>query len=130
MVGQIVLLIAVLATFCGVLFCNILSKFSFLAIVNEMHDARLLPQTDPSRMSVALVMLAIIVCLPAALTLCLSIWRSCYAAQGNNPWPSAASWKYNFLQAVLEVVGLGTFVFCVATRLDAPMVLAIMPGKA
>ncbi len=124
-------MLAVIFTFSAVLLCNILSKFSFLTLVYEMHLAYLDPESkvDGVRASSAFTMLVIIIMAPQFMTLLLCVWQSLYAAQGNNPWPALSSWKWNILQAALEVMGLCTFVLVVATRLEGAFVLSILPGE-
>jgi hypothetical protein len=116
-------------TFFAVLIFNVLSKFSFITLVKEMHEARNDAQDD-SRASTALVMLVVIIMIPQFGTFLYCLWQSCYSARGNNPWPARRSWKYNIAEAVLEVVGVCTFVFVVATRLEGAVVLSILPGSA
>ena len=115
-----------LATFAGVLICNVLSKFSFITLVKEMHEARN-DQNNDTRASTAFVMLVVIIMLPQFGTFFLCLWQSCYSARDNNPWPKNSSWKWNVFQAVLEVLGLCTFVFIVSTRLEGGVVLTILP---
>ncbi len=125
-------------TFSAVLVCNVFSKFSFLSIIANLNESLRLHESlstqniqDPEVMkeySVSFVMLAMVIIIPQLLTFLLCLWQSCYAAEGNNPWPSLRSWVFNIIQATLEVFGLCTFVFHVASQLEAAMVLAIMPG--
>lgn len=128
--GQLVLILAVAFTFSAVLLCNILSKFSFLTLVYELNLARNAPDalTDGTRASSAFTMLVIIIMAPQFMTLLLCVWQSLYAARDNNPYPARSSWKWNFLQAGLEVFGLCTFVLVVATRLEGAFVLSILPA--
>lgn len=124
--SQIVLLIAAVLTFLAVLLCNVLSKFSFITLVDELFQSRLF--LDDDRYCVAFVMLTIVVMAPQLLSFLLSFWEFCYAADGNNPSPTPKSFLFNIMQATLEVLGLCTFVFGVAGHLEAAFVLSIMPG--
>lgn len=122
------LLATALLTFFTVLFCNIYSKFSLIKLIQELNDARAVSSTDMGRYSTVFSMIFIIIVIPQMLTFGLCVWQSLYAAVGNNPWPSGKAMAYNVLQALLEVLGLCTFVFGVAGHIEAAMVLAMMPG--